>query len=263
MKPGGPRPRLPWQVLLAEFAGTALLVGVGLSFVILNFGKGSPVVEMISPDGPRRLLTGFLFGTTGGLIALSPVGRESGAHINPAVTLGFFLMGKMRLVLAAGYVAAQLLGAVAGSLPLVLWGRMGRSVHLGATVPGPGYGVWAALAGEVASTFALVAGLFFFVRHRRIRAFTPLLFPFLYALMVFVEAPVSGTSTNPARTLGPAAVSGDWTGWWAYWLGPAVGAVLAVALHRLRWFRGLELEVAKLYHFEHDPRGVFKGQGSA
>jgi aquaporin Z len=261
MKPGGRRPRVPWQVLASEFAGTALLVGVGLSVVILDFGRGSPVAEMLPGDGTRRLLTGFLFGTTGGLIAVSPVGRESGAHINPAVTLGFVLMGKMRPALAAGYVAAQLLGAVAGALPLALWGQMGSSVQLGATVPGPGYGAWAALAGETATTFALVAGLFLFVRHRGIRAFTPALFPFLYAIMVFLEAPVSGTSTNPARSLGPAVASGDWSGWWVYWLGPALGTALAVAVHRLPWLRRFEMEVAKLYHFEHDPRGIFKGQG--
>lgn len=260
VKAGGGPPRVPWQVLVSEFAGTALLVGVGLSVVIVDFGRGSPVAEMLPDAGLRRLLTGFLFGTTGGLIAVSPVGRESGAHINPVVTLGFALMGKMRPAIAAWYAAAQLLGAVAGSLPLVLWGQMGRSVHLGATVPGAGYGAWAALAGEAATTFALVAGLFLFVRHRGLRAFTPALFPFLYALMVFLEAPVSGTSTNPARSLGPAVVSGDWMGWWVYWLGPALGAALAVAVHRLPWLRRFEMEVAKLYHFEHDPRGIFRGR---
>ncbi len=87
--------RLPWQPLVAEFVGTALLVLVGLSLVILMFGAGSPVARAVPDEGLRRLITGFLFGTTGALIALSPVGRESGAHINPVVTLGFWLMGKL------------------------------------------------------------------------------------------------------------------------------------------------------------------------
>ena len=87
--------RVPWQPFVSEFVGTALLVLVGLSLVILMFGAGSPVARVVPDEGLRRLITGFLFGTTGALIALSPVGKESGAHINPVVTLGFWLMGKL------------------------------------------------------------------------------------------------------------------------------------------------------------------------
>jgi len=249
--------RLPWTVLLSELVGTALLVGVGLSVVILDFGHGSPVVAWVPDTGLRRLITGFLFGSTGALIAVSWVGKESGAHINPAVTLAFWLMGKQKAPHAAGYVLAQLAGAVLGGLPLLLWGAMGRSVAFGATTPGTGYGPGVAFLGEVVTTFALVAGLFTFLRHDRLRPFTPALFPVLYALMVFLEAPVSGTSTNPARTLGPAVVSGVWRAGWVYWAGPAVGALLGVALFRLTWLRRVEVRVAKLYHFRHDPHGIF------
>jgi Major intrinsic protein len=84
----------------------------------------------------RQSLSGFVFGTFGALIALSPVGRVSGAHINPAVTLGFLLMGKFRPRMALGYVIAQLAGATLGALPLLAWGVMGRSVAFGATIPG-------------------------------------------------------------------------------------------------------------------------------
>lgn len=86
---------IPWMLYGAELFGTSLLVAVGLSIVILAFGQGSPVVQYIPDAGWRRLITGFLFGTTGALIALSPLGKESGAHINPAVTLGLWLMGKL------------------------------------------------------------------------------------------------------------------------------------------------------------------------
>ena len=149
----------------------------------------------------RRFVTGLLFGTTGALIALSPLGKESGAHINPAVTLGFWLEGRLKTRHAVGYVISQLAGAIIGALPLLAWGAIGRSVAYGATVPGHTYGAWWALAGETATTFALVFGLFLFLRHRSLRAFTPALFPPLYAVMVWLEAPVSGTSTNPARSL--------------------------------------------------------------
>ncbi|MEJ2699751.1 MAG: aquaporin, partial [Desulfuromonadales bacterium] len=90
-----------------------------------------------------------------------------------------------------------------------------------------------------------------------LRPFTPALFPFLYAVMVFLEAPISGTSTNPARSLGPALISGAWQGWWIYWIGPLLGALLGVTVFRFTRLRLLTVEVAKLYHFEHDRYGVF------
>ena len=248
---------VPWTVFLSEFVGTALLVGVGLSIVILDFGAGSPVVERLPSAGLRRAVTGFLFGSTGALIALSPVGKESGAHINPVVSLAFWMMGKLRAGHTIGYIAAQLLGGVVGALPLLAWGATGNSVHYGATLPGSGYGPGWAVLGEAAATLGLIASLFFFLRHKQIRAYTPAIFPVLYAFMVFVEAPVSGTSTNPARSLGPAAVSGDWHDWWVYWLGPLAGTLVGVTLYRFTWLRHIEIDVAKLYHFEHDPHGIF------
>jgi aquaporin Z len=252
---------LPWTLFFAELFGTALLIGVGLSVVIMDFGQGSPVVRLLPNAGLRRFMTGFLFGSTGALIALSPLGRESGAHINPVVSLSFWLMGKLRGRHTLGYVSAQLVGAIIGALPLLAWGAMGRSVEFGATLPGPEFGAGWALLGEVITTFALVAGLFFFIRHREIRAFTPALFPVLYAIMVLLEAPISGTSTNPARSLGPAVIAGVWRYWWVYWLGPSIGALLAVGMYRFTWLRHIEIEVAKLYHFEHDPRGIFRSPG--
>jgi aquaporin Z len=250
--------RVPAPLLVAEFVGTALLIVVGVSLVILDFGAGSPVLTLLPDAGLRRLLTGFGFGAVGALIAVSPVGKASGAHINPVVTLAFWLKGAIGGRLVAGYVAAQFAGAVVGALPLLAWGRMGRSVQFGATHPGTGYGPGAALLGEIVTTAALVLGLFLFVGHRRLRPFTPLLFPVLYAVMVYLEAPISGTSTNPARSLGPAAVAGAWHGWWVYVVGPVAGALLGVAAHTFTWVRRFEVEVAKLYHFEHDPHRVLR-----
>ncbi len=250
--------RVPLSLLVAEFVGTALLVLVGLSLVIVAFGTGSPVAALLPSPGARRLLTGLLFGAVGALIAISPIGKASGAHINPVVTLAFWLERAIGGRHAVGYVLAQLAGAAVGAVPLLAWGTLGRSVEFGATLPGPGYGAAAALVGEAATTLALVVGLFVFVGHRRLRPFTPLLFPFLYAAMVFLEAPVSGASTNPARSLGPAIVSGAWRDWWVYWLGPLLGTLAGVGARGLPLLRRLEVEVAKLYHFGHDPHGVFE-----
>lgn len=248
--------KVPAGLLVAEFAGTALLIAAGVSIVILDFGTGSPVVSLLPEAGVRRLLTGFGFGAVGALIAVSPIGKVSGAHINPVMTLAFWLKGTMGGRLALAYVAAQLAGAVVGALPLLAWGRMGESVRFGATHPGTGFGLGAALLGEVVTTAALILGLFLFVGHGRLRPFTPLLFPALYAVMVYLEAPVSGTSTNPARSLGPAVVAATWNGWWVYLVGPVVGALLGVGIHRFTWVRRFEVEIAKLYHFQHDPHGV-------
>jgi aquaporin Z len=118
--------------------------------------------------------------------------------------------------------------------------------------------VWWATLGELGTTFMLIIGLFIFLGHQRLRQFTPLLFPFLYAIMVYLEAPVSGTSTNPARSLGPALISGNWTGWWVYWVGPLTGTIIALLVLNHRWLIKFKVEVAKLYHFEHDPHGIFR-----
>lgn len=250
-----------WRLFFAEFIGTALLVAVGVSFVILDFGKGSPVAALLPDPGLRLLITGFLFGATGASIAVSPVGKTSGAHINPMVTLAFWLKGKMNSPNALGYIFAQLAGGIAGALPLLAWGRMGASINFGGTFPGSGFTLLQATLGEVVTTFGLIAGLFLFLGHARLRAYTPLLFPFLYAAMVYLEAPVSGTSTNPARSIGPSLVAGNWHGWWIYWLGPLLGTSLALAVGQFSWMRGFEIKVAKIYHFEHDPHGVFRPSG--
>jgi aquaporin Z len=242
------------QLYLSEAVGTGLLVLGGLSVVIFMFGAGSPMERLLPDVVSRRILTGFLFGCVGGSIALSPVGIVSGAHINPAVTLGFWLMQKLDVRTALGYVCAQLVGAALGSLPLLAWGAMGRSVAFGATVPGAGYMTMDVVLGEVVTTFALITGLCIFIGFRELRRFTPFLMPLLYAVMVPLETALSGTSTNPARSFGPALISGRWDGWWIYWIGPLAGAAAAIVVCSALARR---IEVAKLYHFDSDRRRIF------
>ena len=239
----------PWRQFFAELAGTALLLLIGLSLVILMFGTGSPLAEWIPNIKLRQVITGFLFGGTGALIAISALGKESGAHINPAVTMSFWLFRKIDSRKAIIYVAAQLSGAVIGTLPLLLWGQLGRSISFGATTPGVGYTTQNALLGEVITTFTMVSLLAIFLGFRQIRPYTPAIFPFLYAIMVPLEADISGISTNPARSFGPAVVSGQWDAWWIYWVGPFGGALLAcIFCSRL----AKRITAAKLYHFDSD-----------
>ena len=252
-----PQPKHAWKLWASEFVGTGLLVGFGLSAVIIDISPSSPVAAQLGP-GERLALTGFVFGSVGALIAISPVGKVSGAHINPIVSLAFVARRRMRPWLAVGYVAAQLGGALAGATSLLAWGQLGREINFGATVPGRSYGAIVALGGEVITSATLIVLLFSFIGSRRLRAFTPLLFPPLYAVMVYLEAPVSGTSTNPARSLGPAVISGVWHGWWVYWAGPIAGALIGVLLTRVHPLQRLQIDAAKIYHFEHDPHGLLR-----
>jgi len=240
---------------LCEIVGTAVLLLIGLSVVIVMFGDGTPLAALIPSVTLRQVITGFFFGTTGGLIALSTVGRESGAHLNPAVTLAFWVAQKIEARIAVGYALAQLIGAVLGSIPLLAWGAMGRSIAFGATLPGAGYSTSQVVLGEVVTTFGLVATLCVFLAVRSLRRFTPAAIPVLYAIMVPLEAAISGTSTNPARTFGPALVSGRWDGWWIYWVGPIAGALVAMLVMS---FLVRRIEVAKIYHFDSDRDRIFR-----
>jgi len=240
------------KFFISEFSGTALLLLGGLSIVIFMFGSGSPMAQLIPVIKIRQVITGFLFGSIGASIALSPIGKLSGAHINPAVTMVFWLFRKIEGRLAITYILAQLTGAIIGCLPLLLWGQMGRSIEFGVTVPGEGYSMQTALLGEIITTFTMVSLLVIFIGFRSIRQFTPYMFPFLYAIMVPLEAVISGTSTNPARSLGPAVISGEWTGWWIYLIGPMAGALLASFACSLLAKR---ITIAKLYYFDGESEG--------
>jgi aquaporin Z len=245
---GQPQPynRLHPALYLAEAAGTALLVAVGLSIVIAIFGRGSALADWL-PSAPwRRAIAGGCFGTVGALIAVSPLGRISGAHINPAVSLAFWLEGKLAWRDLLGYVLAQAVGAVLGAVALLLWGDIGRSVSFGATTAGPGVSVWLAFGGEVFATMALVLAIFITASHERTRRFTPWTVPPLFAWLVWWEAPLSGASANPARSFGPALMSGLWDDFWIYLIAPSLGAALAVVLLRVELFGEHRVPVARV-----------------
>ena len=155
------------------------------------------------------------------------MGAVSGAHLNPAVSLAFAVRGDFPWKRVPGYIIAQLLGATLACLFLLA--VFGNVEHLGATLPGPGYHDWQAFLMEIALTGGLLSVILGTASAaQNVGAIGALGVGGYIALAGLWSAPVSGTSMNPARSFGPALVSGDWTAYWVYVAGPLIGAAIAV-----------------------------------
>src|SRR5947209_16971396 len=155
---------LLWPEYAAELLGTAFLLFAGVSAVVFDFGAGSPLAQVLPDAGIRWLITGLLFAGCGTLVAISPLGKLSGGHINPAVSLAFWKQGKMHHFDLGGYILGQLLGAIVVSLLVVLvWGGHAASVGYGTTMPGAVYPLWIVFLAEVSLTCLLVFSIFLFV----------------------------------------------------------------------------------------------------
>jgi aquaporin Z len=184
----------------AELGGTAILMLGGLSAVALDFAPGSPVAAAIPGVSPRLLLTGALFSATGSLVAISPLGRLSGAHVNPAVTVAIWLTRQVHPHDLAGYLAAQFSGALIGvGVWRLIWGRRAEGVINGVTSRGPKVQPWQAVAIEAFMTAVLVLTIFLFVSRPRLMRWTPLAVWLVVTLLVWQGALLTGTSLNPAR----------------------------------------------------------------
>jgi aquaporin Z len=192
-------------------------------------------------------------GLTAIAIIYSPLGQRSGAHFNPAVTATFLLLGKVERWDAAFYMAAQFIGGVAGvavSAALIGLPPLAHSaVNYVVTVPGRRGAGFAFLA-EVLISFVLMSAVLLSSNSARLARFTPLLAGSLVASFIAIEAPLSGTSMNPARTLGSAVPARVWTALWVYFTAPLLGMLLAGFLYRFR--RGAHaVFCAKLHHHNH------------
>jgi aquaporin Z len=236
-----------WAPWLCEYAGTAVLLSGGLSAVFLDFGPSSPIAAHLPSTSARLLVTGLLFAGTGSLVALSPLGRRSGAHLNPAVTLAFWTQRKVHPHDLAGYIVSQLLGAFTACLGLRLaWGHTARVLHLGATQPGHGFSGIDAAVLEMFMTAALILMIFFLTSGARTARWTPLGNWLLVASLVWQGAPYTGTSLNPARSIAPALLAPERAHLWVYLAGPCAGALLAALVFAA--FRDTHVLTAKLFH---------------
>ena len=254
-------PRYDYKLFASEAVGTALLLFGGLNIVIFNWGEGSVVARMIPSEFIRTILTGFMFGCVGCLVSLSFVGKISGAHINPAVSIAFWLRGKMKTNAMIGYIVGQMIGAAVGCLPLLLiWGQQGRSIQYGITQPGDSVG--RAFISEILATACLIFYLYIFIGRKKLRNYTPYGIPILYSILnIFFAAP-SGDSTNPARSFGPAVVTGNFSYYWLYWAAPVIGVILITALFKWRRVNNIyHMESARIsYHESATPESLKTGE---
>jgi aquaporin Z len=181
----------------------------------------------------RFLLLGAIVAPCVALIAVSPLGKLSGAHINPAVTLGFWSLGRLSSRDVAGYVSAQLVGGFVGALV----GRAIIPAHtaeaIGGAVTHPSVSTGAALALEAGMTAALLALVFAFVSSERRAPWTPLAIVPLLTAIIWLGSPWTGASLNPARSEGPALAFGDVSDLWIYLASPCAAALVV----GLRWRR--------------------------
>ncbi len=208
-------PRLEGRRLFSELLGTFMLVTVAAGGGILH-GEGqiSLAAAVVAPG--LMVMAIILF-----------MGAVSGAHLNPAVSLAFALRRDFPWKRVPGYVITQLVGAALACL--FLYAVFGNVQHLGATLPGPGYANWQALLMEVFLTATLVSVILGTASSaQNVGRVAALGVGGYIALAGLWAAPVSGTSMNPARSFGPALVSGDFSSYWVYVLGPIAGALIAV-----------------------------------
>jgi aquaporin Z len=224
-----------------EVAGLGVFMVSAATMTSLLEHPASPARALLTDPTMRRAAMGVAMGTTAAALIYSPWGRRSGAHNNPAVTLTFFRLGKISGRDALAYITAQFVGGAAGIAAAAMLLRpwiAHPSVNYVATVPGPG-GPLLAFAAEAAISFVLM----FFVLTMSSHAKAAL----LIACFITVEAPLSGMSMNPARTLGPDLVGNVFQGLWIYFLAPPIGMLgAAEVVARLR--RRSSIRCAKLFH---------------
>ncbi|HSF47305.1 MAG TPA: aquaporin [Burkholderiales bacterium] len=248
-----------WPEYLMEAAGLGLFMISACVFVALVEHPGSLVRQAIEDPLMRRLLVGLAMGATAIAIIYSPWGKQSGAHLNPAVTLTFYRLGKIEPWDAAFYVIAQFLGGVAGvAISALILGRTvlaDPTVNYVVTLPGEN-GVGLAFAAELFISFGLMLAVLILSNAKRLNRYTGLFAGALVATYITLEAPLSGMSMNPARTFGSAANAELWTALWVYFTAPLIGMLLASEVY-LR-AKGAQAVLCGKLHHENEKRCIFR-----
>jgi aquaporin Z len=214
--------------LFSELLGTffLVLVAVGGGMVNVRFG-GHAVPYGAQVVSPALMVAAIILF----------MGTVSGAHLNPAVSIAFAARGDFPWKRVPAYVVAQFLGAILATL--LLWALIGKQGSAGLTLPGSGISTTTAMLWEIVLTTGLVSVILGTASGaQQIGPLAAIGVGGYIALAGLWGSPVSGASMNPARSLGPALVLNDWTSWWAYLIGPAVGGLLAVGFAYILRGRG-------------------------
>jgi aquaporin Z len=249
--------RLHWPEYLMEAGEMSLFMFCTCSFATLLQHPASPVRHFVISGIVRRALMGLAIGATMIALIMSPWGKQSGGHINPAMTFAFYRLGEICHLDALFYAVAQFSGATSGVAlaTFLLRGAPGDgTVRYAVTAPGV-YGAAVAFAAELAISFILMITVLLVTNHERLARYTPYFVGSLYAVNITFETPLSGMSMNPARTFGPAVYGGYWHTLWIYFIAPTVG-MLAAAETFLQIRRGVVPHCAKLHH-ANDERCIF------
>jgi aquaporin Z/aquaporin NIP len=202
------------------FAICATVVGAALARPVVGTSYGSLAV----PLAAGLALT----------CMVAALGHISGAHFNPAVTLGLAVTGRFRWRHVPVYVVAQLLGAIGAALACwLVYGESARTVaHLGATFPAAGVGAGATFAVEAMVTFLLVLVIMAVATDSRVpTGVAAVAIGSALTMAVFISGPISGASVNPVHSLGPMIVAGKFTYWWVYLVAPTLGGIVGAVTY--------------------------------
>ena len=206
--------------LFSELLGTffLVLVAVGGGMVNARFGGNAVPYGALVVAPALMVMAIILF-----------MGTVSGAHLNPAVSIAFAARGDFPWRRVPAYIVAQFLGAILATL--LLWAMIGKQGSAGLTLPGSGISATTAMLWELVLTTGLVSVILGTASGAQaVGPLAALGVGGYIALAGLWGSPVSGASMNPARSLGPALVKGDWTSWWAYLVGPVAGGAIAVGI---------------------------------
>ncbi|HKG13015.1 MAG TPA: aquaporin [Pyrinomonadaceae bacterium] len=237
-----------WPEYSIEAAGLGFFMLSACAFGVLLFHPSSPAVAAIPNSILRRVLMGAAMGSTAIAIIHSPWGKRSGAHVNPATTLAFFRLGKVKPADAFFYVAAQFVGGITGTLIAVaLLGKFVSAPEVNYVVTQGEYGAGVAFAAEVFITFVLMTVVLNVSNSPRLSRWTGVFAGALVLVYISVEAPLSGMSMNPARTFASAFAAREWTALWVYFTAPPLGMLAAAELYK-RTCGLSRVYCAKLHH---------------
>jgi aquaporin Z len=240
--------RRHWHLYLFEGAELAIFMISACAFTVWLFHPSYPAVRIFPNPAVRRVFMGVAMGITAVLIIHSPMGKRSGAHFNPAITLTYFRLGKIKTPDAVCYIVFQFIGGVfgVGVSALCLGSSLAApAVDYAVTVPGR-YGTAAAFCAELFMATLLMAVVLWTSNRPSLSGLTSYFVGILIALYIFFFAPVSGFSINPARTTGSAVWANLWTAGWIYFLAPLLGMLVSAEIY-LRSYGPDRILCAKLH----------------